>query len=74
MEKKKMLGVLLVAIISVIGIYYLSAASNRVKIVTTTHGPNPLGSDAFVVNTIDEAKTNLVDGKVAIDVTIDNTT
>lgn len=72
MEKKKMLGVLLVAIISVIGIYYLSAASNRVKIVTTTHGPNPLGSDAFVVNTIDEAKTNLVDGKVAIDVTIDN--
>lgn len=72
MEKKKLLGVLLVATLSVIGIYYLSAASNRVKIVTTTHGPNPIGSDTSVLNTIDEANTSLVDGKIAIDVTIDN--
>lgn len=71
-EKKKLFGVLLVAIASVVGIYYLSAASNRVNIVTTTHGPNNFGSDAFVINKIDETKTDLVNGKVAIDITIDN--
>ena len=72
MKKKLFCGAMLLGAVA-FGLTSLSAATNRVKIVSNSGGVKPLGTDGTtLVNRIDESKTNLVDGKVAIEIAVDN--
>ena len=72
MKRKFLCGAMLLGAIA-FGVTSLSAAANRVKIVKNSGGVKELGTDGTtLVNRIDETKTNLVDGKVAIEIAVDN--
>ncbi len=72
MKRKFLCGAMLLGAIA-FGVTSLSAATNRVKIISNSGGEKELGTDGTkIVNRIDESKTNLVDGKVAIEIAVDN--
>lgn len=71
--KKKVIVTALVIFTSLLGIFSLSAANNRIKIVNENYDSKQLSQDGMhITNIINTERTDLVNGNVAIDIIIDN--
>ena len=71
--KKKIIIASIIICTSVLGIFSLNAANNRVKIVSENYATKQLSNDGMhITNIINTANTDLVNGNIAIDITIDN--
>lgn len=71
MKKKLLVGVLLLS--GLLGISTLYAANNSIKIMSENDSVKQLSSDGTnILNTINTEKSDLANGKVAIDIIIDN--
>lgn len=71
MKKKLLVGVLLLSGLLGIGTFY--AANNSIKIMSENDSVKQLASDGTnILNTINTEKSDLANGKVAIDIIIDN--
>ena len=71
--KKKIIVSALVIFTSLLGIFSLSAANNRIKIVNENYDSKQLSQDGMhITNIINTANTDLVNGNIAIDIIIDN--
>ncbi len=72
---KKLFGTALIVLTSIVGLMPLSAASERVKIVSRHLNPEPYGKDKMtkVTNVINEETSDLVKGILNMEITVDNT-
>lgn len=71
--KKKVILSALVIFTSLLGTFSLTAANNRIKIVSENYDSKQLSSDGMhITNKIDTTKTDLVNGNVAIEIIINN--
>lgn len=71
--KKKILVSALILSVSLFGAFSLSAANNRVEIVSENDAAKQLSSDGTnILNTINKEKSDLINGNVAIDIIINN--
>lgn len=72
MKKKFIMGsVILWA--SLLGVFSLSAAGNRVEVVSESHAIRELNDNGLVLNNnINMEKSDFVNGNIAIDITVDN--
>lgn len=72
MKKKLLMGSFILGI-SLLGMFTLNAASNRVRIVSPNYDSKQLSEDGMhITNIINTSKTDLVNGEVAIEIIIDN--
>lgn len=72
MKKKFIMSTVLVWA-SLFGIFSLSAAGNRVEVVSESHAIRELNDNGLVLNNnINLEKSDLVNGNVAIEITVDN--
>lgn len=77
MKKKFILGTFILWA-SLFGVFSLSALGNRVEVVSQSHAIKQVDDNGnvveglFVNNTVDMEKSDLVNGNVAIEITVDN--
>ncbi len=72
MRKKILMGALILSV-SLFGAFSLSAANNRVEVVSENDATKQLSPDGMrILNTINTGRSDLVNGNVAIDIIIDN--
>lgn len=72
MKKKFIIGALVIWA-SLLGVFTLNAANNRVQIVSENYASKQLSQDGMhITNVINTTNTDLVNGEVAIEIIIDN--
>ena len=71
--KKKFLVVTLLVSLSLLGVLSLNAANNRIQVVSENYAPKQLSQDGTrILNRINTATSDLINGEVNIEITIDN--
>lgn len=72
---KRIFGFMLMVLVCLFNVMPLMAEVNAVKVISESHAINQVTQEgAYVTNQINLSNSDLTNGKVAIDITINNTT